>query len=167
MKNIIINNNTFSINGNTSITDLLNITALQNITVEDWKKVLEQLYGKALFKTMDVIINYKIKQYDTSQNVNSFIYNNKEYWLDKATRVGLMNLINCSKDNIQLVLGDEILELDLDKARNFLAELEVYASKCYVNTQKHLNATKKLLQVEDIINYDYTTGYPEKIILNV
>lgn len=160
-------NKIYNLSSSTNIQELLNNSIYDDLTMNDWKILMLETYGTIINSVLFKVINHKIKQYDISQNVNSFIYNNKEYWLDKATRVGLMNLINCSKDNIQLVLGDEILELDLDKARNFLAELEVYASKCYVNTQKHLNATKKLLQIEDIINYDYTTGYPEKIILNV
>jgi hypothetical protein len=32
-----------------------------------------------------------------------------------------MHLANCSKDNIQLVLGDKILTIPVDKAKDFLA----------------------------------------------
>jgi hypothetical protein len=41
----------------------------------------------------------------------------------------------------------------------------VYAYKCYVNTFKHIKAIENLTKLEDIMNYDYTTGYPEKIVL--
>jgi hypothetical protein len=63
-------------------------------------------------------------------------------------------------------LEDEIIELPVDIANKFLKELEVYAGKCYLNTQKHLIAIKSLETLEDMINYDYTSGYPEKIVLN-
>jgi hypothetical protein len=44
--------------------------------------------------------------------------------------------------------------------------LEVYAGKCFVNTTQHLLAIKELRTVEDVVNYDYTSGYPNKITLN-
>ena len=39
------------------------------------------------------------KEYDSSAEVNCFILNNKRVWLDKATRVGLFNVINLEKSN--------------------------------------------------------------------
>lgn len=44
-----------------------------------------------------------------------------------------------------------------------LYAIEVYASKCYDNTQKHLANVEKLETLEEIIEYDYHTGYPEKL----
>jgi hypothetical protein len=76
-----------------------------------------------------------------------------------------MHLANCSSETIQVVLGDQVLTFPIDFAKDFLAKLEVYAGQCYLQTQKHLIAIKELKTVEDIINYDYTAGYPEKITL--
>lgn len=111
------------------------------------------------------ILKAKIREYDKSEHVNGFNMGDKIHWLDKATRVGLMHLANCSSDSLQLVLGDKVLTFPVDFAKAFLAKLEVYAGQCYLQTQKHLIAVDKLNNVEDIINYDYTTGYPEKIVL--
>ena len=33
-------------------------------------------------------------------------------------------------------------------------------------TTKHLQAIKELKTVEDVVNYNYTSGYPDKITLN-
>lgn len=44
-----------------------------------------------------------------------------------------------------------------------LYALEVYASQCYDNTQRHLAELQKLTDVESITAYDYTVGYPEKL----
>lgn len=111
------------------------------------------------------ILAAKIKAYDTSDAVNSFLFKGKSLWLDKATRVGLMHLANCSTSEIQVVLGDEIITFPVEVAKQFLAKLEVYAGQCYLQTQKHLLEVSKLKTPEEIINYDYTTGYPEKITL--
>ena len=78
-----------------------------------------------------------------------------------------MHLANCSTDNVQLVLGDQVLTIPVDIAKAFLAQLEVYAGQCYLQTQKHLIAIKNLKTKEEIINYEYTTGYTEKIQFNL
>jgi hypothetical protein len=44
-----------------------------------------------------------------------------------------------------------------------LYALEVYASACYDNTQRHLAAVDSLSTIEEIQSYDYTTGYPDKL----
>ena len=111
------------------------------------------------------ILLEKIKLYDSSENVNSFLIDGTPYWLDKATRVGLMHLANCSSEDLQLVIGNKILTFPVDFAKDFLARLEIYAGKCYLQTQKHLIIAKELNSIEDIINYDYTTGYPDKVVL--
>jgi hypothetical protein len=48
-----------------------------------------------------------------------------------------------------------------------LYAIEVYASKCYDNTQYHISQVNKLDNIEDLKNYDYTTGYPEKLIFEI
>lgn len=57
---------------------------------------------------------------------------------DKATRVGLRNLVDSNPEEVSIVLGDKIIEMPVDKAKDFLSQLEVYAGKCFVTTTKHL-----------------------------
>ena len=45
-------------------------------------------------------------------------------------------------------------------------ELEVYAGKCFTTTAQHLQNIKQLDTIEDLLKYDYTAKYPNKIILN-
>lgn len=151
---------------NKSIEELITLEELKSLDLKNWDSLLTSLWGKTLYKHIIKVLKSKIEQYDSSEEVNSFLINGNKFWLDKATRVGLMHLANCSKDNIQLVLGDKILTIPVDKAKDFLAQLEVYAGQCYLQTQKHLLAIKELKTIEDIINYDYTKGYPEKITFN-
>jgi hypothetical protein len=56
--------------------------------------------------------------------------------------------------------------LPLNAAMQMLYALEKYASQCYDNTNRHLAEIKKLTSVEEIDNYDYSTGYPEKLKFN-
>lgn len=56
-----------------------------------------------------------------------------------------------------LPLVGEVTALDM------LDGIELYASACYDVTQMHLAAVDGLASVEELKNYDYTSGYPEKI----
>lgn len=166
MKKLLINNKYFILNS-LSIDTLLIQQDLQSITIDEWNQIFTQLYGKTFPKNLRKVLTYKINQYDKSPEINSFIYNNNSYWFDKNTRVGLMNLANCSGESMEIVLGDDIVKISTEKFKKFLQQLEVYAAKCFVNTQKHLNEHKKLNTIEELVDYDYKSGYPEKIILDL
>jgi hypothetical protein len=110
-----------------TVSELLKNSDFCKIDLNDWVIALEEVYGKVFPKTLLKILKAKIEYYDTSSDVNSFLIGENKFWLDKATRVGLMHLANCSTDNIQLVLGEQILTIPVDAAKNFLQQLEVYA----------------------------------------
>lgn len=164
---ITYENRSYIIYKGDSLKQLLTHTELLTLPISVWKTILERKDGVCYYNTLYKVLVAEIKYYDTSSNVNGFYYKGKEYWYDKATRVGLQNLVNSNPENITLVLGDEMIELDVDKAKQFLSSLEIYAGKCYINTAKHLKAIKSLKTIEDLINYNYTSGYPDKITLQV
>lgn len=166
MKNIFIgkNNKPYSIS-DLRIDKIVNSSELLDMYSMSELHDLYRLYFGNYEHKYKTILKTKIDLYDKSEAVNSFIFKGKNLWLDKATRVGLMHLANCSTEDIQLVLGDQVLTFSPEFVKEFLAKLEVYAGKCYVQTQKHLMAVNTLNNPEEVINYDYTTGYPDKIIL--
>jgi hypothetical protein len=45
-----------------------------------------------------------------------------------------------------------------------LNAIELYASACYDNTQRHISTVKSMEMIDDIKSYDYRTGYPDKLI---
>ncbi|MGN0966689.1 MAG: hypothetical protein ACI4OP_03745 [Candidatus Coprovivens sp.] len=86
-----------------------------------WVEILKLKDGRYYLKTLLTILTALIKTYDKSSKVNSFYYNGKEYWLDKNTRMGLMNLAKCNPSSINLVLNDTIVTTSADKAIEFLS----------------------------------------------
>lgn len=166
MEKVSYNNTDYFFNKNNTLIDLLNREDLIILPLSIWKEILK--LKKGILSTYDLyyVLCEKVKHYDKSSNINSFCFNNQNYWLDKNTRIGLMNLTNCTDGLISVFLSNQFLEIPSNKLKSFLQDLEVYASKCYVNTQKHLLNINQLRTVEDLINYDYTIGYPDKIILN-
>ena len=112
-----------------------------------------------------------IEAYDKSSAVNGFMLNGQKVWLDKATRVGLMNSTSIAKAMGQatttLWLGDAKLVVNCDKAIQLLSALEMYALECFNVTAAHKKAVAELNTVEDVLGYDYTKGYPEQLRMEV
>lgn len=132
--------------------------------------VNEQTEESVLIAAKSSIIS-EITAYDSSTAVNSFLLNGMEVWLDKATRVGLMNSTTIAKsmgqEKTTLWLGSYQLEVDCDKAIQLLSALEMYALECFNVTAAHKKAVSELDNIEGVLTYDYKSGYPEKLKMKV
>ena len=113
----------------------------------------------------------EISAYDTSSSVNGFILNGLLVWLDKATRVGLMNSTTIAKaagqQTTTLWLGGIKLVVDCDKAIQLLSALEMYALECFNVTASHKQAVSELTTIEEVEAYDYKSGYPKMLEMSV
>ena len=113
----------------------------------------------------------EITAYDYSVAVNSFLLNGMEVWLDKATRVGLMNSTTIAKsmgqEKTTLWLGSYQLEVECDKAIQLLSALEMYALECFNVTAAHKKAVSELDNIDGVLTYDYKSGYPDKLKMEV
>lgn len=113
----------------------------------------------------------EITDYDTSSSVNGFMLNGLLVWLDKATRVGLMNSTTIAKATGQqtttLWLKGIKLVVDCDKAIQLLSALEMYALECFNVTASHKEAVGELKTIEEVEAYDYKTGYPKMLEMSV
>ncbi len=138
---------------------------------------LKDIYVFGLPSNFEELLLKKIKLYDTSSAIEGFYYKGKEYWLDKTQRASITNLLNiCSEDSIEIVLGEEVYTFSKEALTELLANLEWYAHKCKVTTQKHINNIKALQLptnqeeyeefIKFLINYDYTSDYPEKLVID-
>ena len=113
----------------------------------------------------------EITAYDTSDKVNGFVLNGAVVWIDKATRVGLMNSTTIAKAAGQktttLWLGSMKLIVDCDKAIQLLSALEMYALDCFNVTASHKQAVSELTTIEEVEAYDYKSGYPKMLEMSV
>ena len=113
----------------------------------------------------------EITAYDTSSSVNGFVLNGLLVWLDKATRVGLMNSTTIAKASGQetttLWLGGMKLVVDCDKAIQLLSALEMYALECFNVTASHKQAVSELTTIEEVEAYDYKAGYPKMLEMSI
>ena len=142
----------------------------EQASMEEIKEISDGLGVQPLWYMKKAMLTY-IEKYDASSSVNSFILNGMEVWLDKATRVGLMNSINVTQraggQKIGLWLGNYKLELDCNKAIELLSKIEMYAMNCFNVTSLHKKQVSEFSNIEDFLNYDYKSGYPDKLIINI
>lgn len=134
------------------------------------EKCAKLIFGE---NTLQEAISDKIVEiikYDESSAVNGFYYQGNEYWLDKATRVGLMNSTRILKESGQtsttLWFNNMCLTLPVDDVIDKLSALEQYALSCYNVTASHKIAVQALTTIDEVNQYDVTQGYPTKLDLS-
>ena len=130
-------------------------------------------------RTLEDAKNEKIAQideYDQSDAVNSFTVvlgenNTIEHWLTPDQRANYKNSIDAAKlvglnelhpvfNGIQLTLSTQMAELAL-------AQIQLYADRCFIVTETHKAEVNALDSIEAVDDYDATVGYPEKLIFNL
>ena len=143
------------------------VVAYSDYLIAENKKKYE---GKTLEEAKEMLLA-EIDAYDKSSAVNGFVLNGAVVWLDKATRVGLMNSTSITKAMGQptttLWLGESKMEVPCDTAIQLLSALEMYALECFNVTAAHKVAVSELNSIEEVEKYDITTGYPAQLRMEV
>ena len=137
-----------------------------DLVSEEWRERCKATLEKAKKEKLEAILAY-----DTSSDVNGFMLNGNKVWLDKETRVGLMNSTTIAKSVGQktttLWLGNMKLVVDCDKAIQLLSALEMYALDCFNVTASHKQAVSELTTIEEVEAYDYKVGYPKMLEMSI
>ena len=110
----------------------------------------------------------QIDNYDASSNVEEFTINGNPMWLGHELR----QQIRTSADAYE-ALGYETMtkmfngfEFTFPIAvwRQMLNALEVYAAEALNATERHKANVNALTSIQAVVDYDYTTGYPLKLV---
>ena len=127
--------------------------------------------------TLDAIKAEKIAQlkiYDSSHEVNSFMINGVRMWLDRNTRVSLMQTATIleASGETSITLWSEgpqrvSFEVQIPALKQFLAALEIYAKKCYDTTAQHEMSISAIETAEEVHSYSFKRLYPLKLSITV
>lgn len=119
----------------------------------------------------------EILAYDRSSEINicyiSYGGVTLEYWADKNERNALKNAVqDCialGRENYRLDLRELNVSMAIPCANMvaMLQALEGYAIDCYNNTTDHIYNVQAMHSMSEVDEYDYTTGYPEKLTFNI
>ena len=109
----------------------------------------------------------EINGYNNSSEVNGFKMGGKRMWLTleerQAVKIALDAYEHNGETEMTKIWDGVEYTFPLATYRDMLARIEQYASECQNVTERHLQAVEKLTTVEEVCDYDYTTGYPEMI----
>jgi len=117
---------------------------------------------------------HRIFRYDQSDAVNSFFVNGVKMWLNRTERASLYTTIAAFKANdIKEItlwtsgMNPSPLTLNIDFFESLLMSLEIYAKECYDKTSEHKANVSRIETIEELIAYDHTFGYPEKLSVQI
>lgn len=110
----------------------------------------------------------ELSEYDSSDAVNSFSVNGVSMWVPADKRAVLRTSIEAYKalgaESITKVWDGQEYTFSTSDWDAMLNQVEVYASECFNQTQRHLTAINSLDTIEAVNEYDFTQGYPEKLV---
>lgn len=113
----------------------------------------------------------EITDYDKSPAVNAFYLNGEQHWLDFNLRdrvfAGNERIAYKGREETSLWLDGKCFVMPIAAAQDLICTIEVYAKDCYNVTATHQAEVNKLTTIEEVKDYDYKTGYPEKLNLKV
>lgn len=136
------------------------ISTIKEILISDLenKKILEEVKQQKI---------QEITNYDTSKNVNEFFVDGLSLWIPRETRVSLQNsteiLIKNGVETVTLWQDTMKFVLPCNILLQMLDAIEIYALGCFNVTAEHKANVAKLENRDDVENYDFTIGYPEKL----
>lgn len=142
------------------------LTSGEQASMEELREISEGLGAEPLGYLKKASLAY-ITAYDSSTTVNNFSIDGKHIWLDRGTRLVLRQRFAAEQatgaTKTSLWHGTDVFNLSVEEAIRMLNEIEVYACKCYDVTAAHKAAVQKLTTVQELLGYDYRTGYPDKL----
>lgn len=153
-----------------------------NCSIKEWLELTKAPEPEA--PSAEVLLNNakrdkinQINNYDSSSKVNNCILNyggnSLDYWASKSERndlkIAVQDYINAGETNYRLDLRNLSISVTIpcESLLAMLSALEVYAIKCYNKTTDHIYAVNALESIDEVNSYDYTVGYPEKLVFNL
>jgi hypothetical protein len=113
----------------------------------------------------------EIEEYDKSDAVNSLTVNGVSIWYDQAKRLAYKMSVDSAIareiPTINLPLGEQVIPVPVEDARQMLATLQLYANAAYLVTMRHKAAVMALESEAAVKAYDFKKGYPEKISFTI
>lgn len=134
---------------------------------EVWDMQLTPVPPRTLVQAKAEMIQ-KIDEYDNSSDVNGFTVNGTiEGWFTPEERSNYRSSIDAAKllgvSALTFFLGDMEMTVTPTQAEYMLAQIQLYADQCFIITKEHKIAVSEMTTIEEVDNYEYRIGYPNKI----
>ena len=142
------------------------------------KEVLDMQLTPTPARTLEQAKIEKIQQietYDSSEAVNSFdiVMNGQTMsaWITPEQRSNYKNSLDSAEllglEEVHPVFNGIPLTLQTSMAKMALAQIQIYADRCFIVTQTHKANINALDSIEAVDNYDECLDYPERLTFNL
>lgn len=142
---------------------------IEAITLE-YNSFIDQQNQRILNRCKNIKLK-ELDEFDKSNDVNSFIINGKTAWIDRETRTSInysTSIIkNSGQETTDLWLDETCYVINCDLLLQLFSQLEMYAKRCYSITAQHRANILNIDNLEELNNYDFTTGYPDKLSFTI
>lgn len=109
--------------------------------------------------------------YGNSAAINTFTINGIQTWFSSEERLNHKQSVDSAKlldvDTVSFFVNDTLLEVPTEELDKMLARIKLYIDQCTIVTKQHRLSIEKLRTIKKIKNYDFTTGYPEKLTFDI
>lgn len=150
------------------------VKLLSDVGIVDLSEASEILsnFTEEPLSYLQALLLHNIETFDTSPSVNGFLLNGSVEWIDIDLRVKLCTRTlpeekKAGKTSTVLWLGNKPYDLPIETIEQIMHEIEIYAKECLDVTNRHKALVSTLSGVDDVVNCDYTAGYPEKLSFNI
>lgn len=137
----------------------------EQILAAGWEEYIAPLEEQLRIAKQEKI--EQLEQYDASANVNEFTINGSAMWLDHNVRQQLKTSVEAyataGAETVTKIFNETEYTFTPEQWLQMLVLLEIYASDALNNTERHKIAINALTTLEEVEDYDYTTGYPTKL----
>lgn len=148
-----------------ALLDVLDPALIEMATTEELDEILRFFQSEHDVDAWKALRKLQVQGYDNSENVNLFYFDGLALWLDKATRVGLVNSITIEKkakrSTTCLWFGSHRINVNVDVALEILSNVELYAHECYNITALHVLQIDECDTVEALKAFDIRADYPK------
>jgi len=132
-------------------------------TKSEIKRAMTEDFNKPTLADIKAAKVAELMDFDSSDAVNGFYIAGNIMWLNPATRDNYMNTLQGAKRlGIESVtfMGHDITP---DMGIAMLDVINLYAMQCVGVTEHHAATIMSFETEEEVKNYDFTVGYPEKL----
>lgn len=106
-------------------------------------------------------------QYDESSAVNSFTLGDKQLWIAPNERTNYELTLEAAQEAGISTIPFLGYTIEVGYAISIIKSVSIYAMQCVGVTDAHKNAINTLETIEAVEAYDFTVGYPEKLVFSV
>lgn len=103
--------------------------------------------------------------------IHQFTINGDETWFDFNQRTEYRQNIESARrlgyDTTQFYVDDNIYTVNIDEFEKCLDRIQVYNNECDIIAKNHELTVDSLETIEEVDNYDYMAGYPERLNFNI